>query len=269
MEAEIGIGDNIIATGLARASGENLVAFGDGKRIRWDHNSEIIFRGNSRIAHPGQEGSGVHWIPFYKGNRLYNKSGNGRWIWNYDFRVKPGQLYFDKAEMVYPPDDSLVLIEPNVPNKPCAPNKQWPLSRWSTLASKLSLAGFKVRQFDYGGPNRVAEPIRTPTFRHAAALLKRARFAVLPEGGLHHAAAAVNTPAVVLFGGFTPPQVLGYDTHTNLNGGAEACGTFNRCPHCIAAMAAIQVEQVLEAIDGLLLDDAEMRDKFTARCNGI
>lgn len=215
----------------------------------------MIFRGNPKLARPGSEHlPNLHWIPFYKGHRLYNKQGNGRWIWNYDFRVTPGELY---PEMVFPVDEKLIVIEPNVPNKPCAPNKQWPIDRWKALSSVLVSKGYKVRQFDYGALNRVADTFPTPTFMHAVALLKSARLAILHEGGLHHAAAAVGVPAVVIFGGFVPPAVLGYERHVNLTGGATACGSFTRCPHCIEAMSKIQVNDVLNA--ALWLLNAQVR----------
>jgi hypothetical protein len=65
---------------------------------------------------------------------------------------------------------------------------------------------------------------------------------------MHHGAAAVGTPAVVIFGGFIPPAVVGYDMHVNLTGGAEACGSLNKCLHCRAAMEKISVEEVYQAV---------------------
>lgn len=253
----MGIGDQIIATGLARgaAARGKRVALGDGKNIRWQSQSEMIFRNNPNLAPPGSERSAdIEWVNYYKGHRIYNSGGSNRWIWNYKFRVKPGEFFFDAREDVFEPDDNLILIEPNVPNKPCGPNKQWPVDRWRVLAEKLIADGWTVRQFEYGGPNRVTPPTSTiGGFRHAAALLKSARLAILHEGGLHHAAAAVGTPAVVLFGGFVPPSVLGYDTHTNLTGGADvACGSFHRCQHCVDAMNKIEVDEVLVAMQKYL-----------------
>jgi hypothetical protein len=62
---------------------------------------------------------------------------------------------------------------------------------------------------------------------------------------LHHAAAAVGTRAIVIHGGFTPPAVLGYSGHINLTGGAdEACGYWDRCNHCRAALDRIEVDDV-------------------------
>lgn len=251
----MGIGDDLIATGLAKGARDRgrRIAFGDGNRIRWGPHSPMVFKNNPNIAPPGTERwKDVEWIDYYKGHRKYNKQSTDRWIWNYDFKVKPGEIYFDADEDNWVSDPNLILIEPNVPNKTGAWNKQWPIDYWATLMAALLAEGYKVRQFEYGAPIHVTGMTLTRTFRHAAALLKSARLAVLPEGGLHHAAAAVGTPAVVLFGGFVPPDVLGYDSHINLTGGANACGSFARCPHCVEAMAAIRPENVLDAIDSLL-----------------
>jgi len=97
----MGIGDQLIATGLARGAQDRgkRIAFGDGHRIRWDKNSPDIFRKNKNIAIPGSEGAkDLEWIPFYTGSRLYNKQGNNRWIWNMDFKATPGEIFLDRDE---------------------------------------------------------------------------------------------------------------------------------------------------------------------------
>ena len=79
-------------------------------------------------------------------------------------------------------------------------------------------------------------------------VLSRARSALIPEGGLHHGAAALGVPAVVLFGGFIPPAVTGYADHANFTGGATACGSLNKCLHCRDALEKITVEEVYNAV---------------------
>lgn len=251
----MGIGDDIIATGMARGAADRgkRIAFGDRSRIRWGPHSAMVFKNNPNVAPPGSERErNIEWIDYYKGNRKYNRQSSDRWIWNYDFKAIPGEFFFGADEEVHEYDPDLILIEPNVPNKPCGPNKQWPLDRWKRVVNELTVAAFNVRQFEYGGTNRISHGIQTPTFRHAAAALKGARLAILHEGGLHHAAAALGVPAVVLFGGFVPPAVLGYDGHVNLTGGAIACGKFTRCQHCVDAMNAITVDNVLQAVERCL-----------------
>lgn len=249
----MGVGDNLLASGMARgAAGRGVrIAFGDGNKIIWDHLSETIFRGNPNIAPLGSEGAAdLEWIAHYRGNRLYNRQGPGRWIWNEDFRPIPGEVFLSAEERKFARacGQDFIVIEPNVPDwKSCAPNKEWPIDRYNKLARYLTKDGHDVRQFVY--PNRrhqiiYLRQVKTPTFRHAMAVLARAKLYIGPEGGLHHAAAALGIPAVVLFGGFIPPQVTGYDGHINLTGGAVACGSLRKCEHCRAAMAAISVDDV-------------------------
>lgn len=252
----MGSGDNLMASGMARgakARGKRI-AFGDGQTIRWDHNSEEIFRNNPNIAHPGSEGeSDLEWIPYYRGHRIYNEHVGRNWVWNYNFRPTPGEMFFtdDELAFAHTHGQGFIVIEPNVPSfKSVATNKQWPVERYTRLANRLSKAGFDVRQFIYPGARhrlQAGKPIKTPTFRHALAVLSVAALYIGAEGGLHHGAAAVGIPAVVLFGGFIPPQVTGYATHTNLTGGAEACGSLRPCRHCQLAMRAIGVEDVQRA----------------------
>lgn len=236
------------------------VAFGDGAKIIWDINSEQIFRGNPNIAPPGAEGAGdLEWIGFHRGSRIYNKHDKQlhRWIWNYSFRPIPGEVYFSEEEKGFADrfGSGFVVIEPNVPRqKSVAPNKQWPLVRYDAVAETLRRQGVEVFQFVHGPGHALsaAKAIKTPTFRHALAVLARAALYIGPEGGLHHGAAAVDTKAVVIFGGFIPPEVTGYDFHVNLTGGAKACGSLRGCIHCRHAMRAITVDEVLRAAEGVL-----------------
>lgn len=260
----MGAGDNLMATGMARgavARGKRI-AFGDGIKIRWDHNSAPIFKNNPNIAPPGSERMpNIEWIKFYKGDkhsRIYNHQDGDHWVWNYKFKAIPGEMFFSADEIAFAKRfaEGFILIEPNVPpEKKHAVNKQWPVDRYETVAREFVSAGYRVAQFGYPAARyrlQNATLIKTPSFRHALAVLARARLAILPEGGLHHGAAAVGVNAVVLFGGFIPPQVTGYDLHVNLTGGAEACGMLRPCEHCKAAMAAIGTDEVLAAANGML-----------------
>jgi ADP-heptose:LPS heptosyltransferase len=253
----VGLGDQLIASGLAKgaAARGKIIAFGDGRRILWDANSPTIFKGNPNIAPP--KGTSLNasldleWIHFYKGNRLYNRHTPGRWEWNYDFRCKPGEIYLTKQEKQFAKlvgDTPLVIIEPNPSPKSPVSNKQWPLSRYEEVAKALRNEGFDVVQLHYRGGKllRNARSFPSPSFRNAMAVLARAKLYIGGEGGMHHAAAAVGVEGVVIFGGFIPPQVTGYALHTNLTGGAEACGSLQPCEHCAAAMQAIGVDEVLE-----------------------
>jgi len=43
--------------------------------------------------------------------------------------------------------------------------------------------------------------------------------------------------------------VTGYDIHTNIGVGDEACGSFKPCDHCKIAMASISVEEVIAGVE--------------------
>lgn len=259
----MGYGDDIMATGMARgawARGKRI-AFGDGRRIIWGPWSEEMFRHNPNVARPGSEGDrDIEWCNYFKGNRGYNRLGSGRWIWNMAFRAPPGEIYFSAEEAAFAQssiDPGFVLIEPNVPNqKSVAVNKQWDINRFQEVADALVSRGHHVVQPMYTGAKyllRHIHPFKAGSFRNALALLSRAALYIGPEGGMHHGAAAVGTPAVVIFGGFIPPQVTGYASHVNLTGGdVVACGSLTKCDHCERALNAISVEDVLTPALALL-----------------
>jgi hypothetical protein len=269
----MGQGDQLMATGLARgakARGKRI-AFGDGRNIIWDNNSAAIFRCNPNIARPGSErDSDIEWTRYYKGHRIYNRLGDRKWIWNLDFHATPGEMFLDDDEKIagLRHGSGFVLIESNVEaHKSVAPNKDWGRAKYQAVADYLMDRGVRVAQFSYAKgapPLGGVEIIRTLSFRDAIAILANAALYVGPEGGLHHAAAAVGIPGVVLFGGFIPPSVTGYETHTNLTGGAVACGSLLPCQHCKKAMQAISVEEVCKAA----LERLHMVDKNAPVADG-
>jgi len=261
----LGVGDNIIASSLAKGARlrGKRIAFGDGSKLIWDQNSEPVFRHNPNVIFPGSplSGSDVEWVPFYKGARQYSRQEGDRWRFNYDFHVQPGELFFNgvdqqSAERLALPK-KFVVIEPHVKRHVTIRgaylgNKQWPVARYQQVVNELSARGIRVVQFVYGDVPRLHNVwlIQTPSFRSAAIILGKASLYLGAEGGMHHAAAAVGTPAVVLFGGWLPPSVLGYPMHANLTGGAtEACGLLRPCDHCATAMDRITVDEVLEAAE--------------------
>ena len=261
----MGYGDSLLGSGMARgaASRGKRIAFGDGRTISWDQHCGLIYQGNPNLAPPGSEGTrDIEWIDYRKGNRQYNTHDRAanRWIWNMDFRAVPGEMFFDRQELLWAErqQKGFVLIEPNVPTwKSSAANKRWPAERYDEVARALRAESYDTVQFVYPSAahrSSFARAVKPSNIRYALAALARAALYIGPEGGLHHGAAAVGVPAVVLFGGFIPPTVTGYQTHTNLTGGADACGSLSACDHCRAAMDAISVDDVLDAALGYLKD---------------
>ncbi len=256
----MGYGDNIMATGLAKGAKQRAkrIAFGRSysRCLIWDHQSELIFKNNPNIAFPGTElETDVEWIEFYRGKRDYNTQVGNRWKWNYNWKPTPGEFYFDEQELWIAKErarQGAIIIEPNILHwKLSAKNKDWGWHKWNQLGKILIRENFPVYQFKYEGAKQLdwVPQIETRDIRQAAAMLQRAALLVTAEGGLHHAAAAVGTKAVVIFGGFIPPQVTGYDSHVNVVGSDTFCGSLAPCEHCRVALEAITVHQILETIE--------------------
>ena len=246
--AIIGMGDEIMVSGQARVAQQKnnlpVVVFDRNLRIRahemWANNRRIHITWDRKSAiTPIHNGPGVR--PY-----IANKTDE-RWTWK-DFTPPVGELYFSKDELrfasLFPKD--VIIIEPNTKHK--APvNKDWGLARWMRTAELLHKEGLRVVQMGIAGAHELkgVEFIITPWFRHACAILAGARAAVLPEGGLHHAAAALNVPAVVVYGGFISPRQTGYELHRNIFTGGEPCGMRVPCGHCKKAMSEISPEMVV------------------------
>lgn len=249
-----------MGSGMARGAAARgvRIAFGDGRTIRWSPQAHEIYRNNPNVAPPGSEGArDLEWRRYFGGgNRGYARGGGGKFIFNPSFRAPRGEFFFDAAETAAAGafGSGFIVIDGYIPPKPQSQNKKW--GNYPHVAAHLAAEGRDIRQFRRPGQCDGLIPgvktVETPNFRAAAAVLANAALYIGPEGGLHHAAAAVRTPAVVLFGGFISPQTTGYDGHANLFTGGQACGSLRTCDHCRQAMARITTEMVIEAAQAML-----------------
>ena len=251
----MGWGDEIIVTGQARAlpnDGAPVIVLDRLGRIRWHE----AWRNHPRIVHLWDGRSPVHRIVNGPGLRPYiAEKYELRWGWK-DYTCVPGEIHFTEGERIHRPPvtPDMIALEPNI--KPRAPvNKDWGWERWQALADMMRRVGLHPVQFGPVGTRTLRDVplLITGSFRLACAGLARCRAAVLPEGGLHHAAAALGVRAVVIYGGFISPRQTGYTLHKNLFTGGDPCGHRVACPHCMKAMAAIEPEMVLRRLtEGIL-----------------
>lgn len=253
----MGYGDEVMATGFARLNMEQYgkkTAFGKHGKIVWNEHTEEVFKNNPNIVRPGEDTSNAMWNGFVRSNRCYCKSDGKKWTWNTQFNPPVGEFFFTKEELDWAEalGSGFVVIEPRIMQKTSAVNKQWDPARYYALADHMRKDGYEIRQFVWEklgvAKGQDVKPIPTPSFRHAAAALARAILYVGPEGGIHHVAAAVGTPAVVLFGAWIHPGTTGYEDHVNIYvGGDVPCGNIQPCQHCKDAMNKITVKQVYNA----------------------
>jgi hypothetical protein len=244
----LGYGDALIGTGIAKRARlkhpGKKIAIGDGTNIEWIPD---VHDGNQHLA--TGLGPDIVWVHCHKGFRPYVDNAAStpeKLVWRKDFKVSPGELYLTKTERdAWSQYSDFVFIEPNIKGW-LGPNKDWGFDRWQQVVKSLPNIRF------IQAPGRKldgVEQVETKTFREACALLSNATLFLGTDGGLHHAAAALGKRAVVVWGGYTHPRNLGYDTHTNLHGGSEPCGNLKPCDHCKQAMNKITIERVVRAVD--------------------
>jgi hypothetical protein len=267
----VGWGDEIMAAGQARAMQKRdprKVAIVDvAGRVRW----HPAWQGNPRIAAPIEAERGeVQWLengpgcrPYvdyarmrrdfarvYPGRPFTTKVSDARLPWRFTrWRTPRGEIYGRRASH----RGETVVVEPHL-KRGASRNKQWGWSRWQDLVARVDVDWIQL-----GPPGtRLLTGVRhvpTATFLEACAALSGARAAVLPEGGLHHAAAALGLPAVVIFGGRSSPANLGYAGQVNLFDpapGESPCGQTAACAHCARAMAGIAPAAVGQYLETLL-----------------
>jgi hypothetical protein len=242
----VGFGDSLLASGIARKAHQKhpdkKIAIGDGSTIEWSE----VFEGVPYIAREVHQG--VVWVHSAKGFRPYIENENStkeRLSWKRNFKAEPGELILTEEEVELWPQTDFVYIEPNIKGW-LGPNKDWGFDKWQSVVKFLPNVRF------IQGPGKKldgVEQAQTDTFRQACALLSKANLFVGTDGGLHHAAAALSKPAVVIWGGYTHPRNLGYEFHVNLQAkGVEPCGSLQACQHCRTAMDRVTVKEVVQAI---------------------
>ncbi len=285
----MGYGDYLMALGDASRlhaddPSQGPIAIGDGQSID-DPYPELRW-GLDFVASQNDVASAIarRWVISHRGNRPYHDYQAMRRLWearhpwrhrllppvasaklvrhlghylfNSGYRPTPAPLPLTQDEQAIAAHWSarrFVVIEPSV-KQGASPSKRWPFERYAELAAALQQE-ITVYQAGAEDSPKLDGVQRLPTarFRDVLPYLQAAQLYIGPEGGLHHASAAMGTPAVVIYGAYVPPSVTGYDFHVNLTGGATACGSqMTECAHCVDAMHRISVAEVLREARQLL-----------------
>lgn len=252
----MGIGDEIIASGHAlRAFEKNtkpVLILDSRLRPRWSG----MWEGLSWIVKPDQAPH-VDYQTIKNGARCrpyidYRKGFTRQTGMNYSkWRVRdnPGFIQLMEHEIHFAKGlanfaGRFVVIEPHI-EASSNPNKQWGWNKWQSLADLLNRE--RMCPVQVGPPGTVTlkgvRLLNTPTIRHAAALMKFARWSILPDAGLQHVAGVLGLPATVLWGGANDPVHLGYPDHSHIFY-PTACRRWMPCGHCAAIWNLITPEQV-------------------------
>lgn len=254
----MGLGDWILATAEARHFHnihELPVVFAkrETRQVFWSE----VFENNPKIVREPQPGQNVVVVENYDGRRPYIKLvTRERYHYNNNFCIEPGEIFLsDKEKALGIEVEGAVIVEPHTKTgMGLSRNKAWPWERWQELVSSIDRPWLQL------GTGRVLEGVRhvrTERFRDALPYIAKASLIVTTDGATHHAAAALDKKAVVLWGGVASPDLLGYRTHINICHEENPCGSFNDCLHCREAMGRIEVEEVRDAIQRLSVGSAQ------------
>ena len=224
----------------------------------------------------------IHVIDYHPGNRPYidyAKSTSSRYVWNKKYKPIPGEIYFSTKEIndakkiindakVYWKKNNIkkykniIFIESSstklndkqfsIKHK----NKDWGYNNWTKLINKIKENNL-VLHSSHNQTKSIEAIFSTgkTSFRLACAILSLCDMYVGPEGGFGHVAAALRKKAVLYFGGWIDPDVIGYDFHENIyfKNAKSPCGEYkNICQHCEEARKKITVEIILKKINNLL-----------------
>ena len=149
-----------------------------------------------------------------------------------------------------------VVLEPDSNREWFGDLRAWPRERWIALATRLRNARPDITLVQVGVPDSPTIPSAVDlrgqtTFREAAAVIQNSALFIGTEGGLMHAARAVDARAVILWGGVTLPEFAGYpDSHRIVchRVSCAPCGQFGWCDNGHICMREITVEETLSAV---------------------
>lgn len=176
-----------------------------------------------------------------------------KWTWR-PYKPIPAEIAFTLEERAFAePYRGMVMLEPSVKDIGHR-NKDWGPIYWSQLDCLIHGQRIPTMQCGPAGTRSLlyTKFVQTDTFRLAAAVLAVCKAFVGTEGGLMHAAAAVGTPAVIIWSEFISPEITGYPTMRNLRHAGKPCGRRVDCPTCRASLLAITPKMVFGTLMEIL-----------------
>lgn len=246
--------------------------------INWRH--QEVYRNNPHIDRIYRRDSASFWhSPFWF---LRERLKPPSYIRPYYGRLTPAIIYQKHASMLIADMVGLTLIEPKMElflddheqeqaKKALSPyefpiiihttaaftsNKDWLHDRWQTLVKRNPQYAFLQIGLESEKLVPGAFDFRGKSLRKQFSLIKFARGFIGVDSVFAHAASALDTPAVVLFG---PTPVVIWGNHNNINlqepVRCSPCVDFlqTECPYGKPCMTALTVEHVEVALSQALL----------------
>lgn len=141
-------------------------------------------------------------------------------------------------------------------NTAYSPNKEWDPIKMSAVVTALN------NQFTTIQIGLESDPVLPTSYRmngqidflQSVQLLSQSKLFIGPEGAFMHAAAAINIPAVIIFGGYIHPHQSGYHNTTGIKSdiACAPCLLTSPCPIALQCMKEIAADTVLSKAYELL-----------------
>lgn len=230
--------------------GDELMALGEAKKLALQQNRRVCICDLEGKPRSHEYWTASPYIDPTSNLKLKNCIGNRPYIdkvvhdkiqWK-EYKPIPADISHIATRQL---DWGRIILEPNL--KPGAnQNKAWVNEYFIELIELLP--EFKFVQL--GKPKwvipNIHEVIPTGNLYKLAEVVSESSMYIGVEGGLHHLSAALNLPAIVIYGGFISSRVTGYDTQYSFDAPGLGCGSITKCKHCSDLMRQITPYKVAQ-----------------------
>ena len=171
----------------------------------------------------------------------------------------------EKAQNILPKSNKPWLAIQSTGNSAHTENKNWSIEKFREVSVQLR-ARYSIVQFGAPGDPPLPSDLNLCgklSLRESFVALGQCRGFVGQVGFLMHAAAAMNVPSVIVYGGFEAPWQSGYEWNHNIYNPVPCapCWLWGKpCPHNKRCMAEITPRQVIDSFEQLMLK-TELRSK--------
>ena len=131
-------------------------------------------------------------------------------------------------------DKDFIILEPHSKTN-YTPNRVYPFEKWQSIVDEVSKNIQVVQVGQKAGRllKNVVDFTGKTSFKEAALLIGKSKLFVSAEGGLVHAATAVNTTSVVIITGYQDVRMVAYPQNINVNIAKHGpCGLKIPCSAC-------------------------------------
>ena len=146
--------------------------------------------------------------------------------------------------------DRFVVIEPHS-KKDYTPNKEYSFDKWQKIVNTVSKY---VRVVQIGNKkerilDNVVDLVGKTSFREAAGIIGKSCLFMSTEGGLVHAATAMDTKSLVVMTGFGDPKLWSYPQNINVFIGKHGpCGLKIPCQDCLKDVEEHDEKEIIDIV---------------------